>query len=330
MSTKQLEAFVGLVERLRDYPRVVVQAHDFPDHDAVSAAFALNYLLQQLGLNTLLVYCGLIDRISIQRMIETLAIPILPASKCELLKDDKTIVVDGCGGEKNVTGLMGQEVAVIDHHHVQPSGDLWFCDVRPSYGATASIVVEYFQYFEVAIPRAVATALQVGLNIDTANLTRGFCDADVSAFSVLHQIADQEEVNRISRNSLEFHELQYYQHLLDDVRIVNNVAVAELPESCPKNLLGLLGDFLIAVDNVEVTLLASSKADVIQLSLRSKSAQVDVAEVASQVLANGAIGFGGGHSHMAGGVVHKKQLPEASQTAAYVFELFLSEIMSNK
>jgi nanoRNase/pAp phosphatase (c-di-AMP/oligoRNAs hydrolase) len=324
---ERCDAFSAFIERLRAFPRVVVQAHDFPDHDAVSAAFALNYLLGQLGLNTLLVYCGLIDRISIQRMIDDLDIPIHLASDCELQVDDKTIVVDGCGGEKNVTGLLGDEVGVIDHHHVKPSQDLWFDDVRSEYGATASILVEYFQYFNIEIPKAVATALQVGLSIDTANLTRGFCEADVAAFAVLHQIADQYEVNRLCRNSLEFHELQYYQHMLDDVKIVNNVAMAELPESCPKNLLGLLGDFLIAVDNVDVTLLASPKADVIQLSLRSKTPRVDVAEVARQVLADGDLGFGGGHSHMAGGVVHKQQLPDGNQNAAYVFDLFLDRVL---
>lgn len=324
MDIEQCRAFATFVERLKAYPRVIVQAHDFPDHDAVSSAFALNYLLNQLGLNTVLVYCGLIDRLSIQRMIERLDVPMLMASEVQLFEYDKTIVVDGCGGEKNVTGLMGQEVAVIDHHHVQPSSGLWFSDVRPEFGATASIIVEYFQYFAIDIPKPVATALQVGLNVDTANLTRGFCEADVAAFAVLHQIADQHEVNYLCRNSLEFHELQYYQQLMEQVKIVNNVAYAELSESCPKNLLGLLGDFLIAVDNVEVTLLASAKADLIQLSLRSKTPKVDVSEAARAVLANGEIGFGGGHWHMAGGVVHKDKLPVEKRTASHVFDLFLA------
>jgi nanoRNase/pAp phosphatase (c-di-AMP/oligoRNAs hydrolase) len=84
-----------------------------------------------------------------------------------------------CVGEKNVTDLTGEEVAVIDHHQVTPAAGLWYEDIRPDYGATATIIYEYYQQLGLAMPVAVATALQVGLNIDTANLTRGFCEADV-------------------------------------------------------------------------------------------------------------------------------------------------------
>ena len=327
MDALKNQGFVELVERLKAYPRVIVQAHDFPDHDAISAAFAMGYLLEQLGLQTELVYCGLIDRVSIHRMIESLEIDINPARECDLKIDDKTIVVDGCIGEKNVTDLTGEEIAVIDHHRVNPSSELWFSDVRPHYGATATIMVEYYQFFGIKIPERIATALQIGLNIDTANLTRGFCEADVKAFAILHKLANQEQVNRICRNSLEAHELQYYQCLLDDVKIVENIAVALLPEACPKNLLGILGDFLIAVDNIDVTVLACPKPDVIQLSLRSEISHIDVADVAKRVLTSRSIGFGGGHSHMAGGVVHRDKLPDDCEHGEHIFELFLTEFL---
>ena len=315
-----------LIERLKGLPRVIIQAHDFPDHDAVASAYALAYLLNQQGIATQLVYHGVIDRVSIHRMIETLAIPIIHASEAGLRAEDILIVVDGCVGEKNVTDLTGEEVAVIDHHQVTPAPGLWYQDIRPDYGATATIIYEYYQQLGIIMPVAVATALQVGLNIDTANMTRGVCEADVAAFAFFHRIADQDLVNNICRNCLESSELPYYQHLLSELRIERGVAIAQMPADCPKNLLGLLGDFLIAVDSVDVSILACGRPGTIQLSLRSERPEVDVAQLAQQVLVDNDIGFGGGHTHMAGGIVNLTRLQHEGDAAEHVFSLLLQNI----
>ncbi len=137
-----MNEFSQLIERLKGLPRVVIQAHDFPDHDAVASAYALAYLLNQHGIETIQVYNGVIDRVSIHRMIEILAIPIVHADEAGLRAEDILIVVDGCVGEKNVTDLTGEEVAVIDHHEVTPAAGLWYQDIRPHYGATATIIYE--------------------------------------------------------------------------------------------------------------------------------------------------------------------------------------------
>ncbi len=321
-----MNEFSQLIERLKGLPRVVIQAHDFPDHDAVASAYALAYLLNQQGIETIQVYNGVIDRVSIHRMIEILAIPIVHASEAGLRAEDILIVVDGCVGEKNVTDLTGEEVAVIDHHEVTPAAGLWYQDIRPHYGATATIIYEYYQQLGLTMPAAVATALQVGLNIDTANLTRGFCEADVEAFAFFHRIADQDLVNNICRNSLESSELPYYQHLISELRIDRGVATALMPTDCPKNLLGILGDFLIAVDSVDVSILACGRPETIQLSLRSERREVNVARLAQKVLVDTEIGFGGGHAHMAGGVVNLAKLQHADNAAEHVFGLFMQNI----
>lgn len=324
--SEKLAEFEQLLLKLKNYPRVIIQAHDFPDHDAISSAYALGYLLGEMDFKVELVYVGLIDRISIHRMIAAMAIPIKPVRECDLTQDDVIIMVDGCKGEKNVTDIIGDEIAVIDHHHVNPPDDLWYFDVRPEYGSTATIIVEYFNYFKIPIPKGVATALQIGLNVDTASLTRGFCAADIAVFSQLHTLADQNRVNRICRNSLEAEELIYFQTMLNSVTIHENIAVAVLPTDCPKNFLGILGDFLITVDTVDITILACEKDDAIQLSMRSEIQSVDMAEITRSVLTSMGIGYGGGHPHMAGGIVYKDKLSNIENPCDDIFQWFLSEI----
>ncbi|MFA0350475.1 DHH family phosphoesterase, partial [Vibrio sp. 10N.222.55.C6] len=42
--------FESFLERLKGDDRIIIQAHDFPDHDAISSAYALAYLLKSKGL----------------------------------------------------------------------------------------------------------------------------------------------------------------------------------------------------------------------------------------------------------------------------------------
>ena len=305
--------FAHFVDRLRGLPRVIVQAHNFPDHDAVASAFALGYLLQTQGIPVQLVYDGIIDRISLHNLIQWLNIPLHHVSETVLDTRDKIILVDGCTGEKNVTDITGEEIAVIDHHRVTPRGPLWFCDVRPDHGATVTLIYDYYRRMGIEIPAVVATAMQVGLAIDTANLTRGFCQKDIEAFSYLHSRADAAMVNRLTRNSVQVHELAFYRRLLQGYTIHERVAYAWIEGGCPKNMLGVLGDFMLSIDEVDATVLAAPTDDFIQLSLRSEHASIDVARLVTQVLTSRQLGFGGGHQHMAGGVIpHAKWPSEGS------------------
>jgi nanoRNase/pAp phosphatase (c-di-AMP/oligoRNAs hydrolase) len=320
-----MQAFSSFVERVRDLPRLVIQAHDFPDHDAISSSFALAHLLGCLGVRTRMVYNGLIDRVSLRNLIDHLDIDIVPWREAGLSAQDHIVTVDGCIGEKNLMDLPGREIAVIDHHQVAPPQGLWFQDVRPDYGACATILVEYYAALGIAMPRAVATALQVGLAIDTANLTRGFQQADVAAFATLHRLADQAQINRICRNSLLHAEMVHYQHLLQALRMHGRVGLVWLERDCPKNLLGMMGDFLMTVDEIETTILAAPVGDVVQLSLRTENPQLNVGRLVREVLTEHGLGFGGGHAHMAGGMIERGKL-RGSDAGVQLLERFVRKL----
>lgn len=300
MRKKKLIQFLS---KLKTLPRVIIQAHDFPDHDAVSASYALSHILTSLNIENIIVYNGNIDRISLSNMIVWLNIPIFHCSKVTLTSNDHIITVDGCIGEKNVTDMPGQEIAVIDHHQVTPPATIWYSDVRPHYGATATILYEYYTLLELDIPQQIATALLVGLNIDTANLTRGFCQADIQAFMAFNQIADLEEVNKISRNSLLQEELAKFEHICKSVESINGIAITLIKERCAKNLLGVLADFLLTVNEFDIIIVAMQHEQGIQLSLRSECPKVNVGQLLRETLNYKQFGFGGGHAHMAGGII---------------------------
>ena len=302
---KTITELEDFIERIVALDRIVIQAHDFPDHDAISSAYALAHLFQTRGATALIVYNGNIDRISLSNMIEWLDIPALHISKVTLSSADKIVTVDGCIGEKNVLDLPGDEIAVIDHHQVTAPDDLWFADVRPEYGATATIVYEYYRLLDLEMPRNVATALMVGLNIDTANLTRGFCSADIHSFAYFNEHSKLDIVNRICRNEIELKELQLFEHAMGLVQIELGVATVFMTVDCPKNMLGILSDFLLKVNEIDVVIVAVESNENIQISLRSECPKTNVGLVAREILNDRGRGFGGGHSHMAGGIILK-------------------------
>lgn len=306
-----MQKFELFLESLKGCKRIIVQAHDFPDHDAISSAYALAYLLKSKGLHPVITFQGYVDRVSLRNLIDWLEIPISEPKSLKLQPNDKIIVVDGCIGEKNITDFPGIEVGVIDHHQVTAPDFVWYSDVRPNYGSTATIMVEYFHYFSLPMPQNIATALLVGLSFDTANFTRAVGPADLKALLYLQEKADNDMVNKICRNQVELHELQLFHSMISNMRREKNAAFAALPEGCPKNMLGVLGDFLLSVDELDIIVLTARNREKTFVSLRSECAKNNVAKIIHKALNESGIGFGGGHAHMAGGIINTQfQLSE--------------------
>lgn len=283
---------------------VYIQTHDFPDHDAVASAYALGWLLEMEGVKTRLIYSGTIQRDSLKRLIEALGIPIKQASEYTMSPEDRIVVIDGLAGNRNVTDLTGREVAVIDHHYIEPGmvpGGLLYKDIRPDHGACATIVHSYFQELGAEPPRSVATALLAGLLVDTALLTRGVSEADVGTYAALYRLADIPFVNTLLRNSIQRKDLAFYRHALEKVRIQDRFAFCCFQEGCNQNLLGIIGDFFLSLAEVDFVFLCARNRRTVNFSVRSETKRWNAAKIIRRVLAGE--GFGGGHLDMAGGVI---------------------------
>lgn len=299
-------AFDAFLQRLQGAQRVIVQAHDFPSHDALAAAFAMAYLLKQKGFKPFISYKGYISRVTLRNMVEWLRIPTVSPDRLGLMPSDKIIVVGGCIGQKNVVDLPGLEVAVIDHHDVVAPSFVWYRDIRPSYGATSAMMVEYFNHLGIELVPRVASALLVGLTFDTAHFTKRVSEADCKALLQLQAKADMPLVNRICRNNIEEQDLQYFNVMLDSLVQEKNCAFAVLPDGCSATLLGVLGDFLLSVDTIDIAILSARSGDKTYLSLRSECAQNDVSKIVMRALNDPGVGFGGGHAHAAGGIINQR------------------------
>lgn len=297
-----VKQITDLINILKTRQNIFIQTHNFPDHDAVASAFGLQVFFSHFGITSYLTYDGQIQRDSLKTMISTLNIDIRENSTCDMKADDLIVIVDGCKGNKNVTDLIGDEVGVIDHHQVNKAEDVPFNDIRPSYGACSSIIYEYLSEHNVGIPQNVASALLIGINMDTALLTRGVSRNDITAYSNLYTLADVRLVNTILRNYIQHKDLQFYRQAIDAVKIRDGVAYCFFETGCNQNMLGILGDFFLALQEVDFVILAAKNDGKINFSLRNENEKWNCSQAIQLALKD--IGYGGGHADMAGGIIN--------------------------
>src|SRR4029450_2595601 len=96
----------------------------------------------------------------------------------------------------------GAAALVIDHPPEETPARARLRDVRPSYGATSTILTEYLRAADVKIRERLATALLYGIKTDTLHLERGATRADMEAFAYLHAHANHNALRRIERPDL--------------------------------------------------------------------------------------------------------------------------------
>ncbi|MCW8965866.1 MAG: DHH family phosphoesterase [Candidatus Pacearchaeota archaeon] len=316
-----MNSIKNLFPYIKDEEFIYIQTHNFPDHDAVASGFGLQYLLKQEGIKSRLIYEGTIQRESLVALIDKLAIPIKPAKVFPIKAEDKIVIVDGCKGNKNVMDLIGDEVAVIDHHEVTSPEDVEFSDIRPEYGACSTLIFKYFKELGHPIPPDICTALLCGLNVDTLQLSRGVCEADVEAYAGLYTGANVNFVNSILRNSIQVKDLDFYKSALAKVVIRDRFAFCYFEEGCNQNLMGILGDFFLSLQEVDFVFLCARNNAQVNFSLRSEVKKWNSALIIQGMLKG--IGFGGGHADMAGGIIKDLSLFNEQDLLKRLNELLL-------
>ncbi len=292
--------FIHYLQALQSETHLYIQTHDFPDHDAVAAAYGLQQLLTNYKVRTQIIYAGSIERESLQTTIDKLGIKIHNNKEFEIDVFDKIIIVDGCKGNNNVTNLVGDEIAVIDHHDVATPEDVWFVDIRPQLGSCSTQIYTYYREMGVQPQLQVANALLIGLQMDTHLLTRGISSEDIDAYAYLFRYADMDEVNQILRNNLQVKDLEHLSYALQHARYDKNIAFCYFEQGCPQNLMGIIGDFFMSLKEINFVMICARNEDKVNLSIRSEVGHWHSAEIMKLLLRDK--GMGGGHPHMAGGI----------------------------
>jgi len=299
----------GLAELLRRAPdEVFIQPHNVPDPDAIASCAALQFLLAQRGIEAEIVYDRELEKVDALLMLEVFGIRMVPASRAETMDErDWSVLVDVQKGSSNVSDLVTEEVAVIDHHERGKDESCLFYDVRPEVGACSAILASWFFENRIDPPARIAGALAFGILKDTENLTRGVSEFDMEMLYRLFRHYDPADLRRLNGSQLTMKDLLNYADAFRTVEVYGLLGFMRL-DSPDDSLLGSAGDIVLSLDAVKVAVSWSVREAGIKLSVRSEVPSIKSSDLVRAIAAG--IGVGGGHAHMAGGFLPREKLPE--------------------
>ena len=323
----KLDEMIGYIRN----GHVFIQTHNFPDPDAISTAFGLQRLLSYRNIDATICYKGKIDRYNTNKLIELLDIRLMNLSDIEdgITEKDEVILVDAQKGNSNIIDMPGTEIICIDHHPASDKVQYSFADIRPEYGACATIMAEYFMENDIPMDTRTATALSYGIRSDTDRLSRGTCKSDLEMLYRMYDRSDQSMIHMLENRELYFEDLMAYSKAIENIRVVDNVSFASAGENCPEALIASISDFMLELVEVEFSVVYAVQKNGIKLSVRSECGGYDAGKIIAKALEG--IGNGGGHAAMAGGFIPMEGREESvGQIILLVQKRVLSEIQNGR
>lgn len=295
------------LKSLEKYNDIVIQIHNDPDADAVGAGYALYRYFLSRDKKVRLVYGGRskITKSNILILIEALKIPVEYLNEpCFSIQTPELLLTADCQyGEGNVQRVEAVNIAMIDHHHTgRESDDM--CEIRSNLVSCSTIVYDMLKTegYDVNEDIAVSTALYYGLFMDSNELSevRHPLDRDMIDFLRI----DNKLLNRITHANftLEEFETAGMAMLRYNYNEGKRLAIIKA-KPCDPNILGLVGDFVLQVDSIDICIIYNENPDGYKLSVRSCRADVTANDMAEYLVEQ--IGSGGGHLYKAGGFINK-------------------------
>ncbi|MCM1113553.1 MAG: DHHA1 domain-containing protein [Muribaculum sp.] len=318
---------MNLQEFLKKYEgrHLYIQTHNFPDPDALGSAYGLARFLEHFRIRSTLCYDGKIDTLSTRQILEEFHIEISAKDQLEEMTEQSPIIlVDSQKAAGNVTDLIGDEIACIDHHPTQVEIDYEYKDVR-MVGACATIIAQYFKEAGILPDEPTATALLHGIKMDTNQFTRGVTGLDIEMYAFLNPYVNEHSLRAVSTNALVYSDLSAFGAVFRTARIYDKVGIAYIPFACADALIAMISDFLLTLNEVDFAIVYSKRENGWKFSVRSEDERMDAGEIVHEALAE--IGSGGGHACMAGGMIPIEAVERLGQDAdTAVCELFLEAV----
>lgn len=324
LPTNGLPTTPGLLKQTLEqhrHQRHLVLLQDFPDPDALSAAWAWRLICQPFDIAVDIVYAGVLSH---QENITLARLTNLPLQKWQKVQQQLSLYQGAVLLDNQGTTCQGLEpvlkaniplVAVVDHHQPQDLPTAEFSDIRPDQGATATMICQYLQsgiFIQLNNQNSehikVATALMHGIRSETLNLLSASEDDFLAAAYLAHYF-DNKLLQTILQSSRSRKVMEVIQRAIDERDVTNGFAVAGVGYLAysDRDAIPQAADFLLTEENVHTVLvfgIISSEEDreILTGSLRTNKITLDPDEFLKLTLGYDAQGryFGGGRQRAGG------------------------------
>ncbi len=274
-----------------DYVLIAVVA----DPDALASAMAVKRLLWRKTAGVDIASVIEVDRPDNLAMIQRLGIKLLPFNELNIASYSKTVIVDSQPDHHAAFGHLTP--AVIIDHHPDTGFQAGVTDIRPHYGATASMLTEYLRAAHIKPSTKLASGLLYAIKTDTQNFERQTAIEDVRAFQYLFRYANKHLVNKIEREEINIAYLKYYRRAIDRKRkrkdwVFTHLGNVETPDVCV-----LIADFFMRIRSISWSVVSGIDGQKLVVIFRNDGLRKNAGRVAQESF--GQWGSAGGHKSMA-------------------------------
>jgi nanoRNase/pAp phosphatase (c-di-AMP/oligoRNAs hydrolase) len=287
-------------EKLRDFYQqfsssdqvlVVISA----DPDAIASALAVNRLLANRSAGVTLSNVNQISRPDNLAMIRLLKVALVPFGDVPIERFTKFVIVDS---QPNHNELMaGLHPQVVIDHHPDSGYRAPFTDIRPNYGATATILTEYLRAARIAPAQNLATALYHAIKTDTDDFKRQTLAEDLQAFQYLFRRANIQLARRIAQADLRLDYLKYFKTALQYMRLRKGRVFVHLGAVVNPDVCVVIADFFMRIHTISWSIVSGLCDKKLVIILRNDGARKNAGRVAKEGF--GGFGSAGGHKTMA-------------------------------
>ncbi len=264
------------------------------DPDSMGAALGLKAILSRRVHDIGIGHINEINRPDNLAMIRYLRVPTRKLIPNLVAQYDRFALVDSQPHHHPELAQLKYSV-IIDHHPLLPDkpveADL--VDIRPKYGSTCSILLEYLQRLKMRPPKLLASALLYGIKADTLNFQRKFIDADIDAFKYLSKYADHQLITRIVRSEYHLEWMRYFSRAFYNLRRLGTGLTAHLGKVLSPDILVVVADFFMRVHSISWVAVSGLAGENLVVIFRGDGIRKDMGKFASSLF--GEIGSAGGH-----------------------------------
>lgn len=274
-----------------DHVLIVINA----DPDAIASAMAVSRLLWRKVLNVTISNINIIKRPDNLAMTRLLSVTLTPFSELDPAQYSRIVVVDSQPDHNEMLALLKPDV-IIDHH---PDTGIKapYMDIRPNYGATATIMTEYLHAARVKPSVKLATGLFHAIKTDTNDFKGQTLIEDVRAFQYLFRYANIHLARKIEQADLRFDFLKYFKIALHNMRMRKKKVFVHLGTVATPDVCVIIADFFMRVNSVTWSIVSGISAKKLIIIFRNDGIRKNAGAAAKEGF--GQIGSAGGHKNMA-------------------------------
>lgn len=313
----ELPPIAEVLERHRGERHAII-LQDYPDPDAIAAAWAHRLIAQRYDIECVILYTGRISHQENLALVRLLEIQLQRYSdEVELDQFDGAVFIDNQGTTSALLDPILEAgvppLIIVDHHESQGVIKPEFADIR-RIGATATIYVGYIRdgMLQLSSERRehvrLATALMHGILTETGGFVRARPE-DFQAAAYLSRFHDPALLERVMSQARSRAVMEVIQRALHDREIRRNYSISGIGylRAEDRDAIPQAADFLLTEENVHTAIVyglvvGDDGEETIVGSLRTVKVTIDPDELLKSAFGRGSRGqyFGGGKREAGG------------------------------